>query len=378
MGLPSPHGGELVEQLGPPPELKGLPRHELSPRELADLECLATGVYSPLRGFMGAEDYRRVLREMRLASGLLFSLPITLALKEEEAAQLGPKEALVLTWHQEPLGLLEVEELFRPDREEEARAVYGTTDLKHPGVATLFSSGPVYVGGTARLFHPVPHSHFARYRLTPRETRRIFAERGWRSVAAFQTRNPLHRAHEYLHKVALELTDGLLLHPLVGETKADDLPATLRVRSYEVALEHYYPQDRVLLAVFPGAMRYAGPREALLHAIARKNYGASHFIVGRDHAGVGGYYPPYAAHRIFDALEEELGIVPLRFEEAHYCRRCQGMVTSKTCPHGEASWVRLSGTQVRQMLRQGIPLPPEFTRPEVAELLLRAYQEEHA
>lgn len=375
-----PHGGRLINRVLEPDaaleaaaQTQALELLELSARTLSDVEMIAVGGYSPLTGFMGQTDYSAVLQTMRLADGLPWSIPITLPVSEEKARALSPGDQVALGYNGERLALVEVAEVYKRDRAEEARQVYRTDDEAHPGVAALYAEGDWLVSGPLQMFAPVPSAPFPQYRLPPARTRQAFAERQWRTVVGFQTRNPVHRAHEYLQKCALEIVDGLLLHPLVGETKSDDVPADIRMRSYEALLEHYYPADRVLLAVNPAAMRYAGPREAIFHALIRKNFGCTHFIVGRDHAGVGNYYGPYDAQYIFlEFGPEELGIQPLFFENSFFCRTCGNMATQKTCPHGPESRVTLSGTQVRQMLRAGELPPPEFSRPEVARILAEA------
>jgi sulfate adenylyltransferase len=375
----APHGGTLVQRLMSEDErtaarelVTRLPSITLDPRGVADVGLIASGGYSPLTGFLGREDYLRVLHEMRLTSGLPWSLPITLRITDGAALRdtvslKGPDGRV--------LGLLEVREVFTHSKAEEAQLVYGTTDTQHPGVAQLYAQGDSLVGGAVRLLER-PASRFPELALDPADTRRAFAARGWRTVVGFQTRNPVHRAHEYIQKAALETVDGLLLHPLLGPTKEDDVPAHVRVRSYQVLLEHYYPRDRVLLAGFPAAMRYAGPREAVFHALVRKNYGCTHFIVGRDHAGVGTYYGSYDAQKIFDRFAPaELGIQPVCFEHTFFCRECGGMASPKTCPHTPQSHVTLSGTKVREMLRSGALPPPEFSRPEVVQVLADGLRE---
>ncbi len=375
----APHGGELVQRIARGEqaqslreEARGLWTVHLAPKEAADVVLIATGAYSPLRGFMTEEAYRSVVHEMHLPNGLPWTLPITLPVPEEVARHIGPGDRLALRAPQ-LLAVLEVAEVYRRDREQEARLVFGTADPRHPGVARLLQESPWLVGGEVWLVDRPPPV-FPGLELDPAQTRELFARAGWRTVTAFQTRNPIHRAHEYLQKCALEVTDGLLLHPLVGETKGDDLPAQVRLRTYEVLLEAYYPRDRVVLAVFPAAMRYAGPREAVFHAIVRKNYGCTHILIGRDHAGVGGFYEPYAAHRVFERFDPKaIGIVPLFFGEAFYCRRCDGMATERSCPHPPEARINPSGTWVRELLRTGQLPPPQVMRPEVARILLQHF-----
>jgi len=376
----APHGGELKETLLTGPDAQAAaeeadnhPKVALGPRDAADLEMLAVGALSPLVGSMVEKDYRSVLEEMRLSSGLVWSIPITISVDDEGLKAIGRASSVALTLDGAPAAILDVEQVYRRDREAEAEAVFRTLDDAHPGVAALGQAGEWVLGGSVRPFRLPDHTDFLERRLTPRQTREAFAERGWRRVVGFQTRNPVHRAHEYIQKCALEVVDGLLLHPLVGETKGDDVPADVRMRCYEILLDAYYPKDRVLLSVFPAAMRYAGPKEAIFHAMVRKNYGCTHFIVGRDHAGVGTYYGTFDAQRIFDEFEpDDLGITPLFFDHSFWCHRCEGMATAKICPHGDDDRLSLSGTKVREMLRAGERPPPEFSRPEVADVLIEA------
>ena len=375
-----PHGGRLVERTASGEEkakMIAAARRDgtlvLSRAALSDLMLLGTGAYSPLEGFMDAATYQSVVERMRLPSGLVWPLPVTLPVTAVEAARIREGAMVLLTTGDgRPAGILEPSGVFTIDKGHEAALVFGTDDPAHPGVARLFS-GPEYrVGGSVRYF-PDESAEKDSLLLTPRQTRALFASLGWQRIVAFQTRNPIHRAHEYIQKCALETVDGLLLHPLAGETKGDDLPIAVRLRSYEVLLERYFPKSRVVLSLFPAYMRYAGPREALFPALCRKNSGCTHFIVGRDHAGGGNYYGTYDAQRIFARFsEEELGITPLLFENAFYCRKCEQMASSKTCPHGEEEHVGLSGTTVRRMLHAGQAPPPELTRPEVAEVLIES------
>jgi len=375
-----PHGGRLINRLIALEEreqarLQARERKQihLNRRQISDLDLIGIGALSPLEGFMGRADYERVVGEMRLASGLPWSMPVTLAVSDAEAAQLRIGEELALVDEQAGVrGLLELQEKYAYDKRQEAEHVYRTTEDAHPGVKALYAQGDVLLAGPIRLLERPRYPAYDPYDLTPQETRQAFADRGWRTIVGFQTRNPVHRAHEYIQKCALEVVDGLLLHPLVGETKEDDIPAETRLRCYQVLLDGYYPKDRVILSVLPAAMRYAGPREAIFHACMRKNYGCTHFIVGRDHAGVGNYYGTFDAHIIFGHFTpDELGISPLFFDHAFYCRRCQSMATTKTCPHGPEERVTLSGTRVREMLQRIELPPPEYSRREVAEILIR-------
>jgi sulfate adenylyltransferase len=378
--LIAPHGGRLNERLvtgdaaaALAERARSLPRLTLDARQVTDLELLAVGALSPLDGFLGRADYDSVIDTMHLARGPVWSVPVTLAAPDDRARGLVGREACLVTPAGVPLAVMQVAEAYAADRPREARMVYRTEDPRHPGVAAIFAQAGALVGGAVQVFALPPDPEFPEYRLTPAQTRAAFGARGWRTVVGFQTRNPVHRAHEYLQKVALELVDGLLLHPLVGETQAGDIPADVRMRCYRVLLDGYYPQDRVLLSVLPASMRYAGPREAIFHAIMRQNYGCSHFIVGRDHAGVGNYYGTYDAQTIFDELAPgELAITPLRFEHTFFCRVCDSMASTRSCPHPEGDRVALSGTRVREMLAAGEVPPVEFTRPEVAQVLIES------
>jgi sulfate adenylyltransferase len=368
--LIAPHGGELVDRTGErPDDLETLETLVLTPRELSDLDMIASGALSPLDGFMPPDDYEAVLESMRLANGLPWALPVCLAI---ETAPSGDRVALADASGR-IRGVLDVMAVYTYIKEREAEAAFRTTDPAHPGVARLYRQKDLYVAGPVTVFERA-EPDFPELALDPAETRAEFERRGWKRVVGFQTRNPIHRAHEYLTKVALETVDGLLVHPLVGETKADDVPAKARVDCYRALLDGYYPADRVLLASFPAAMRYAGPREAIWHAICRKNYGCSHFIVGRDHAGVGDYYGTYDAQLIFDEFEpHELDIEPMFFEHSFWCRTCGSMASAKTCPHGAEQHVFLSGTKVRELLANGELPPVEFSRPEVAAVLVSHY-----
>jgi len=363
-----PSGEELLELRA---EARRLPQLQVGQRELSDIFMLGAGALSPVDGFLGREDYESVVARGRLAGGAPFTIPIVLRTDDVPAA-----DRVGLFTGDKPVGIMEIAEAYEADPGREALAVYGTDDEGHPGVRLLKDAGRWAIGG-AVIALARPTSGFPDYDLTPAQVREVKAQRGWRTMVGFQTRNPVHRAHEYLQKVALESVDGLLLHPLVGETKSDDIPAAVRMRCYEELLAGYYPADRVLLSTNPAWMRYAGPKEAVFHAIVRRNYGCTHFIVGRDHAGVGNYYDTYAAHRIFDEYTpSELGIEILRFEHTFYCSACGGMASTRTCPHPKELHRTLSGTAVRKLLDEGADLPVEFTRPEVARVLLDAAREE--
>ena len=375
-----PHGGTLVNRIMEGKDREallgkagGLPRVELDAWGLSDVEMVGIGGFSPLEGFMTQQDYESVVANRRLTNGLVWTIPVTLAVNRREAQNL--KGEVALTSGGSVVAILHLEEAYTPDKALEAKQVFGTTDNTHPGVKRLETVGDTYLGGRISVVNRPKATTFLPYRLDPQDTRRIFSERGWKRVVAFQTRNPIHRAHEYLQKCALEMCDGMLLHPIVGETKGDDVPAAVRMKSYEVLLANYYPKERVVLAVNPASMRYAGPREAIFHALIRKNYGCTHFIVGRDHAGVGKFDGTYDAQRIFDDFTpEEIGITPLLFENTAYCTVCGSMVSGKTCPHAPERHISLSGTKVRELLQAGTPPPPEVSRPEVAAVLIEAMQ----
>ncbi len=383
-GLITPHGGSLVQRVASAEERQGILQRWsqlaaicLSERAQSDLEMIAIGGFSPLSGFMGQEDYHNVVTSMRLTNGLPWSIPITLPVDPDTADRLEiGQEIALISATGSPVGLLVLTEKFGYDKAHEAQQVYGTTEAAHPGVKVVYEQGSIYLAGSITLLQRDPHPLFADYQIDPVQSRRMFQAKGWRTVVGFQTRNPIHRAHEYIQKCALEIVDGLFLHPLVGATKSDDIPAAVRMRCYEVLLEKYYPPDRVILAINPAAMRYAGPREAIFHALVRKNYGCTHFIVGRDHAGVGNYYGTYDAQHIFDEFDTaELGILPLKFEHAFYCTVTETMATAKTSPSSPEQRIHLSGTKVREMLRQGQVPPPQFSRPEVAQLLAEAMRD---
>ena len=379
-----PYGGVLVDRVASPSEAAavreaapGFPSVKISPWTLSDLYLIAVGGLSPLDGFMDEAAYRSVVSGMVLPNGLPWSIPVVLPVSDEEAASIAVGQPVALYAPDGKLAaVVDVTDVFNRDRETEAEAVFRTSDRAHPGVAARYRMGGRCVAGPIRYVYDEDITGFPEDNLTPAQTRAAFAERGWETAVAFQTRNPIHRAHEYIQKCALEVVDGLLVHPLVGQTKSDDIPADVRMECYRVLLDGYYPADRVMLSVLPAAMRYAGPREAIFHSIMRRNYGCSHFIVGRDHAGVGDYYGTYDAQKIFDEIDiEALGIEPMKFEHSFYCLRTKQMATPKTSPASMEERVFLSGTKVREMLTRGESPPEEFTRPEIAAILMKSYQE---
>jgi len=379
-----PHGGKLINRMLEGRECEKsleraeqLPRLKLNSRQLSDVELIAIGAFSPLTGFMGQKDYKSVVDHQRLENGLPWTIPVTLAVTDQDAHRLRPASDIALIDNlDQVVAILHLEDTYHYDREHEAQLVLKTNSDTHPGVQYLSSVGDRCLAGPISLLRRPDRGEFTNYLLDPKETRFLFEHRGWNTVVAFQTRNPVHRAHEYILKCALETVDGLLLHPLVGETKSEDVPAAVRLQCYVALLDSALPASRAVLSLYPAAMRYAGPREAIFHAIARKNYGCSHFVVGRDHAGVGNFYGTYDAQRKFLEFEPgELGITPICFDATFYCKKCGAMASEKTCKHGPSERLILSGTKVRELLRAGENLPIEFTRPEVAEILREAYRD---
>lgn len=380
MKINDPYGGMLVHRIleGEQREewlekAKSLPTIVASPMILSDLICIATGVFSPLTGFLNESDYYSVCEKMRLKNGIIWTIPVTLSIPENmEKTLYSSKHLAILDPNGSIVAVVRIEDLYHVCKKSEAKMVFNTTEETHPGVNRLINSSSVYIGGEILLVNlPKYIEPFSDYLLEPTQTRCYFKKNNWKQIVGFQTRNPVHRAHEYIQKAALETADGLFFNPLVGETKEDEIPVDIKMESYKVMLKEYFPEDRVLFGIYPAAMRYAGPREAVLHAIARKNYGCTHFIVGRDHAGVGNYYGVYDAQIIFGQFDsKELGIQPLFFEHCFYCSKCNNMASCKSCPHSSDYHINLSGTKVRVMLQNGEMLSPLVSRPEVVKVLI--------
>jgi len=381
------HGGRLIDRLAKGEMREAmlakaaeLPQVQLNEREVADVEMIGCGAMSPLEGFMNHEDYQGVLDNMHLANGPVWPLPITLAVKPDNSRQYKVGEQIALIdANRKIIAVMDIEDVYQVDHNDEAKKVYLTDDENHPSVQYLKSVTNTYLGGPITVLNKIKHDEFNEFRLEPKETRVLFKAKGWETIVAFQTRNPIHRAHEYLQKCALEQVDALLIHPLMGATKKGDIPGDIRMACYKALIDGYYATDRVAVSIFPAAMRYGGPREAIFHALVRKNYGCTHIIIGRDHAGVGSYYGTYDAQKIFAQFDrDEIDITPMMFEHSFFCKKCGNMASIKTCPHGNEEHVFLSGTKVREMLSQGQRPPAEFTRPEVADILMKFYQSQNS
>ena len=381
-----PHGGRFTRALikGEEGRLErqrasGLNRVTMTSRETSDLIMMGIGAFSPLSGFMGKRDWQMVCDELRMANGTFWPLPITLSVSEEKAREIkeGEEVALVDDESDELMGSIVVEEKYTIDKGHECRAVFGAEDLKHPGVAKVMAQGEINLAGPVKVFNELDYpDRFGDLYARPDETRNMFAQKGWRTVAALQLRNPMHRSHEYLAKIALEVCDGIFIHQLVGKLKEGDIPADVRVRCVDVMVNEYFPAERVVNKVYPMEMRYAGPREALLHACFRQNYGATHIIIGRDHAGVGNFYGPFDAQRIFSEIpENSLRIEALPIDWTFYCHKCEGMASLKTCPHSDEDRLLISGTKLREMLSRGEHPPRQFSRPEVVDILAAYYSQ---
>lgn len=383
--LVRPHGGTLKPLLVKKEELKeafgkakSLPQIRMTTRERDDLIMMGIGAFSPLEGFMGKADWKGVCDEMKMASGIFWPIPITLSVTKEAAKGLkeGQEAALIDDENNDIMGSIRVEGKYTIDKIHECKHVFKNDDMEHPGVAKVMAQGEINIGGPVRVFSEGEYPEkFKDLYATPEETRKLFEERGWRTIAALQLRNPMHRSHEYIAKIALEISDGLFIHQLIGKLKAGDIPADVRVKCIDTLVEHYFPKERVIQKGYPLEMRYAGPREALLHAVFRQNYGASHLIVGRDHAGVGEYYGPFEAQEIFNQIPSgALVIKPLKIDWTFYCYKCQGMASQKSCPHAREDHLILSGTKLRKMLSEGEKPPAEFSRPEVLDILIEYYK----
>jgi len=370
-----PHGGKLVNRVATGrrreyllEEAKELRKISISESLAADVANIAHGVYSPLEGFMVYDDYYHVLYDMRLANDIPWTIPIVLDVSREEISGLKEGDDVALTFKDIILAIMEIEDIYKWDKKEYCKKVFKTTDTRHPGVTKTLRRKELLVGGSIYLLNDIPEP-FERYRLWPIETRILFEAKRWRTIAGFQTRNVPHRGHEYVQKAALTFVDGLFINPLVGWKKPGDYKDEVIVKAYEALIENYYPRNSIVFSVLRMEMRYAGPREAILHAIVRKNFGCTHFIVGRDHAGVGDFYGPYEAWDIFKEFPD-LGIIPMFIREAFYCSRCGGFVNEKICPHEEEFRVKVSGTKLRKMI-MGKQKPPEYMmRPEVVEVIL--------
>jgi sulfate adenylyltransferase len=372
-----PHGGRLVDRVlkaGCREEAlekaRSLPVLPIDEESVSEVENIATGVFSPLEGFMGKTSFRSVLHEMRLPDDLPWTVPIVLAAARDEAARMREGGEVLLTGPSgRPVAILHLEEKFEFDKEELAEKVFLTSDRAHPGVAKVAAMKDVLLAGPVDLIEISP-TPFDRYKLSPKETRILFKEKGWKTVVAFQTRNTPHIGHEYLQKTALTFTDGIFVNPVIGRKKKGDFKDEVILASYEELIRSYYLKERAVMAILQMEMRYAGPREAIFHAIVRKNFGCTHIIIGRDHAGVGSYYHPYAAQDIFEEFPD-LGIAPLFFRSFYHCRKCQSVVNEKTCPHPPSEHIQFSGTKIRDLLVKGQIPPPELMRPEVAQVIMR-------
>ena len=382
--LVTPHGGGPLQPLLLPEyerqeELKraaNLTQVPMSSRELSDLLMLGMGAYTPLYGFLGASDWKGSCGEMKLADGLFWPIPITLSAEKELADSISEGEDVALCNHAGDIfGVLNTQEKYSIDKEFECQHVYRTLDEAHPGVQKVMEQGAVNLAGPVKVLDEdhYPETYEGLY-FRPAETRALFESHGWSSGAAFQTRNPMHRSHEYLAKIAVEICDGVMIHQVLGALKPGDIPAEVRVRAIDALVKNYFVEGSVIQAGYPIEMRYGGPREALLHALFRQNFGCSHLVVGRDHAGVGSYYGPFDAHHIFDTLEEgALRTLPLKIDITFYCNKCEGMATGKTCPHDESERLNISGTRLREMFAGKEDVPGEFSRAEVLEVLREYY-----
>jgi sulfate adenylyltransferase len=387
MALVSPHGKERVLKplllegealLEEKKRAKTLTQVRMSSRETGDLIMMGIGGFTPLEGFMGYDDWKGVCDEMTMADGTFWPIPITLSTTKGQAdsIKIGEDVALVDEETGEIMGVMTVREKYTIDKEYECKQIFKTTDLEHPGVAKVMSQGEVNLAGPVKVLSEGKFpAEFKGIYMRPAETRNAFEEKGWSTVAAFQTRNPMHRSHEYLTKIAIEICDGVFIHMLLGKLKPGDVPADVRMKAINALIENYYVKDTIMIGGYPLDMRYAGPREALLHAVFRQNYGCSHLIVGRDHAGVGDYYGPFDAQKIFDEIPKDaLEIKPLKIDWTFYCYKCDGMASMKTCPHGKEDRLILSGTKLRKMLSDGEEVPEKFSRPEVLKILREYYE----